>query len=100
IHRVRVQATGTSPSGWLFRREQTLTAAVWHGGDRDANRDPRADGADSPLCDLLACLRETRAISPEIVRRLSALGIDLEALLRCPDYKCRSRHRPTADGAR
>lgn len=64
VYRCRVRAAGTSRAGHPFQREQTLTAAVWLGGDHDA--DPRnADGGplgrsclgrSGKLCMLLACL--------------------------------------------
>jgi hypothetical protein len=36
VYRCRIRASGRSRAGYPFQREQTLTAAVWRGGDRDA----------------------------------------------------------------
>ena len=36
VHKLRVRARGRTRKGMPFTREQTLTAVVWRGGDRDA----------------------------------------------------------------
>ena len=36
VYRCRIRASGRSRAGYPFQREQTLAAAVWRGGDRDA----------------------------------------------------------------
>jgi hypothetical protein len=37
VYRCRIRASGRSRAGYPFQREHTLTAAVWHGGDHDAD---------------------------------------------------------------
>ena len=36
VHKLRVRARGRTRKGMPFTREQSLTAVVWRGGDRDA----------------------------------------------------------------
>ncbi len=81
---IRIQASGKSPLGWPFRRERTLIAVVWLGGDQDANRDPR-DPRDSKssLCELLECLVKTGAVSEQFRSHLKEEGIDLRKLQDC-----------------
>lgn len=37
VYQTRIRASGTAIGGELFTREKTLTAAVWRGGDHNAN---------------------------------------------------------------
>ncbi len=87
LYRIRVRAAGTSPRGWTFGREQTLTAAVWAGGDQ-----PPAPGrTPDPLCDLIDCLVRSGAISEELIARLAQSRIDLRAFLKCLEGRCARR---------
>jgi hypothetical protein len=106
IYSCRVRATGRSRAGHMFSREQTLTAAVWHGGDRDA--DPGGPGGplvhwlqdhDERLCRLLRCLlAEGGVLTPELERRLRAAGFDLPRVRKCLELYCRKTHDPARDG--
>ena len=97
VYRIRVRAAGTARGGEPFAREKTLTAAVWRGGDHDA--DPRTNPQvivdylrerDERLCKLLACLlRRDGAITPEFERRLLDLGLDLNSVRKCLAELCR-----------
>ncbi|TMQ17421.1 MAG: VWA domain-containing protein, partial [Deltaproteobacteria bacterium] len=106
IYRCRVRATGTSSAGYAFQREQTVTAAVWQGGDRDA--DPQCTGGgpvvrwleehDRKLCQLLRCiLGEGGALSHDCAKRLHAAGVDLERLRHCLEACCKPV-KPGRDG--
>jgi hypothetical protein len=74
-----------------------VTAAVWRGGDRDADPDRVGGGPvvrwlkerDERLCRLLRCLfTEGGAVTPELVNQLRRLGIDMAELERCLDSYC------------
>jgi hypothetical protein len=71
--------------GTPYEREQTLTAVAVHGGDHWDPNEPKRD----PICEILDCLRRHGAINPELIRRLKSLGIDIEAVLKCFESKCR-----------
>lgn len=45
LYRCRVRASGRSHLGYPFHREQTVTAAVWKGGDADAEKAGSGGGA-------------------------------------------------------
>lgn len=100
VYHFRVRARGRTRKGLPFTRERALTAAVWRGGDRDA--DPtRLDGGplvrylrerDARQCELLTCLTSRDgAISAQLERRLRAEGLDLDHLRKCLDLFCRER---------
>jgi hypothetical protein len=97
VYRCRVRASGRTRAGYPFQREQTVTAAVWRGGDRDADPDRVGGGPvvrwlkerDERLCRLLRCLfTEGGAVTPELVNQLRRLGIDMAELERCLDSYC------------
>ena len=91
VYACRIRASGRSRSGYPFHREETRTAAVWFGGDRD----PQPGGGpdrDERLCRLLACLlAEGHLVGPELERRLHALGFDLRRLRDCVEKFCPTR---------
>jgi hypothetical protein len=97
VYRIRMRASGTTLQGEPFTREQTLTAAVWRGGDRPAET-PGGQGIvdylterDARLCELLQCLLgRDGVVGPELERRLLALGINLDRARRCLEELCRS----------
>jgi hypothetical protein len=100
VYRCRVRASGRSREGYPFAREQTLTAAVWHGGDRDADPNQSSGGPlvrwleerDARLCALLRCLlAEGGVLTPAYQRRLLAEGFDVRRLRRCLAAYCQPR---------
>jgi hypothetical protein len=97
VHKLRVRARGRTRKGMPFAREQTLTAVVWRGGDRDAEngagRGNRLIDAlnerDERLCNLLKCLLHPgSAIEPELEKRLRAAGLDLDLIRKCLEGHC------------
>ena len=95
IYRARIMASGVTLRGAPFTREETLTAAVWKGGD-DPYRPPQDGGAGGDkgeLCRLLDCLLGEKVLSPEWQDRLKRDGIDLQALRYCLDAWCRTGRR-------
>ena len=84
VHKLRVRARGRTRKGMPFAREQTLTAVVWRGGDRDAEAGAEGSGRDDRLCELLECLLQRGgAIDPELEKRLRAAGLDLDHVRKC-----------------
>jgi Mg-chelatase subunit ChlD len=82
-HRVRVRAQGFTQAGWLFQREQTLTAATSYdpGGGRGG-------GVGGDCCaDLVDCL--ARGLTDEARGRLRHV-IDVEAVEKCLHAKRRT----------
>ncbi|MBX3619735.1 MAG: LodA/GoxA family CTQ-dependent oxidase [Rhizobacter sp.] len=104
IHRLRVRARGKTRTGLPFTRERTLTAAVWRGGDHDADTSTghggRPGGERDRLCELLECLlARGHVIEPELEKRLRAAGVDLDALRKCVAGHCAHERRdPRQDG--
>lgn len=98
VYRFRVLAVGRTIRGQRFTREQLVTGAVWRGGDA-----PGEPGGNGPgggpgggpgrdtLGDLLCCLLRSGAITPEALKRLEALGIDVKRLLACLGEACRDQ---------
>ncbi|MCW7541727.1 hypothetical protein OOT46_28420 [Aquabacterium sp. A7-Y] len=87
-----------------------MTAAVWRGGDRDAETssgggtrpaDTQAE-RDDRLCRLLKCLLgSTHGIDTELEHRLRGLGLDLEQVRKCLAAWCtdgRDSRRGGLDG--
>ncbi|MBS1912917.1 MAG: LodA/GoxA family CTQ-dependent oxidase [Bacteroidetes bacterium] len=98
IYRCRIRASGLSAAGHPFLREQSLTAAVWHGGNRSV--DPgtvpggpsrHGDGdRDDRLCGLLHCLLSEKGLmSSKLQKQLREAGLDLDHLRTCIDAYCR-----------
>ena len=80
IYRFRIRADGKTLRGRDFTREQTLTGAVWRGGDKDpptSKSDPTWQ--DERLCRLIACLLQNRGV----IDLLRKQGIELDELRRC-----------------
>ncbi len=96
IYRFRVRARGTTLRGLPFTREQELTGAVWKGGDN-----PPPSGKDDSneqrerLCRLLVCLFGKKNFSPELMKRLTELGINLADFRQCLEKFC-AGPRPAA----
>ncbi|HEU5170951.1 MAG TPA: tyrosinase family protein [Gemmatimonadales bacterium] len=86
IYRFRILAEGKTLRGRPFTREQTLTGAVWPGGDKDpptSKDDPT--GRYDRLCRLVACLLGNRGL----IELLKKQGIDPEELRYCFAAYCR-----------
>jgi hypothetical protein len=104
VYRFRVRTRGTTRKGLPFTRERTLTAAVWSGGDRDADHSANPGGSigdvireqDARWCELMQCLvHEGGAITPELERRLRAAGLDMDVLRKCLHLYCRKQAKPS-----
>ncbi len=86
IYRFRIVAEGRTLRGRPFSREQTLTGAVWKGGDT-----PPPNGRDDPnagrdrFCRLIDCLLRQKGIQ----EMLGKAGVDLNGLRRCLEEYCR-----------
>ena len=86
IYRFRVVAEGRTLRGRFFTREQTLTGAVWKGGDNP----PPTSKDDSNVrndrfCRLIACLLQQKNIK----KALEKAGISADQLRRCLEEYCR-----------
>ncbi len=65
VYTARIRARGETMYGMAFEREQTRTAVAIPSGDHWSPDDPRRD----VLCELLDCLRRSRALGGRAVRR-------------------------------
>lgn len=96
IYRFRVMASGVTLRGARFTREQTLTAAVFQGGDnppRTSGTDPRT--RDEQLCRLIECL-----LNDDSLRRFfGERGVDIDALAKCLRPFCEERLAEIPEGA-
>jgi hypothetical protein len=86
VWRFRIIADGTTMRGRRFTREQTLTGAVWPGGNRPPP-DPNDPGRR--FCHLLHCLLAQKGI----VEWLRKQGIDPGHLARCLSEVCRDERQ-------
>lgn len=99
---LRITARGRTLRGRAFTREAVRTGAVWIGGDRPP---PSSGGvtdgrSDEILCRFLQCALSERVIEPELRRRLAAVGLDIDALLKCLRTACKQHsERPSGDDA-
>ncbi len=89
VYPIRVRAAATTLRGRAVTREHLLTGAVWDGGDHP----PPTGGEEPPggredLCELLACLLHRNVITPELRKRLLALGLDVDGVLKCLKEWC------------
>jgi hypothetical protein len=78
-----------------FTREQSLTAAVFRGGDNPpptGSQDPRA--RDEQLCHLLECLLQNESVRRYFAER----GLDVDALAECIRYFCQERLAEIPEG--
>lgn len=90
---MRITARGRTLRHRAFTREAVRTGAVWIGGDRPP---PSSSGGtdgrtDEILCKLLRCALSERVIQPELRKRLAALGLDIDALMKCVSGACKQR---------
>lgn len=80
-YRARVRAVGTSERGLPFQREQTVTVAVWIGGNTQTGS---GGSTVDKLCHFLNCIFGTKgAISPQLAELLQRLGLNINALRHC-----------------
>jgi hypothetical protein len=86
LYTMRVRAIGETSYGSPFAREQTLTAAVYPGGD---HVEPGDGGAQS-WCELLDCLLSEGVLGPRLRKVLLELGLDVNAFIRCVEKYCRA----------
>jgi hypothetical protein len=78
LYIIRCRARGETFAGSPFDREQTLTAAVFPGGNHQ-----QPPPSDSSLCQLLDCLLRQGGLSDALLKRLANEGIDLRRLRNC-----------------
>nr|WP_281723013.1 LodA/GoxA family CTQ-dependent oxidase [Nitrosomonas nitrosa] len=102
VYRFRVRVRGTTRKGLPFAREHTLTAAVWWGGNRDADNSANPGGSigdvirkqDARWCALMQCLvHEGGVITPELEKCLRGMGFDMDVLRKCLQMYCRKRSK-------
>ena len=95
VYRFRVLGTGQTFRGRRFTREQTLTGAVWQGGDMppsSSKDDPRK--RNERLCQLLTCLINEKVMGQYLAEK----GINLEALKECLKVFCEDPQSSPRDG--
>jgi len=87
LYTMRVRAIGTTFRATPFQREQTLTAAVFPGGDRP----PQTGGTNSVQfwCEVLHCLLNEKVLGAKLLATLRERGVDLKPLLLCIEKHCR-----------
>jgi len=86
IYTFRVVVEGRTFRGLPFTREQTLTGAVWKGGDNPPptlKGDP--NGRDDRLCRLIDCLLQQKSVK----EALQKTGIGADELRHCLEKYCR-----------
>lgn len=88
VYRFHIRAAGATMHGKPFNREQTLTGAIWKGGDHapPTSKDDPSERADQ-LCHLLQCLLG----DPKLAKFLEKYGIDAEMLRRCLGRFCKEQ---------
>jgi len=93
---MRVTARGRTLRNRAFTREAVRTGAVWIGGDRPAPSSSDGGGvrADEIICKLLHCVLSGWVIQPELRKRLTAAGLDVDGLLKCVGGACKGNSAP------
>ena len=83
VYSSRIRAAGSSRRGLPFLREQTLTNAVWVGGNGSSG--PGQTKGGDGLCHLLNCIFGQNGVpaNPMLEDNLRRLGIDLAGLRKC-----------------
>ena len=84
VYRFRIVASGKTLRGRPFTREQTLTGAVWRGGDRPPPSGGLDRGDHECWRELIDCLMQQEGVMGAIRR----LGIDINAVRRCLKEHC------------
>jgi hypothetical protein len=82
VYRFRIIAEGSTMRGRPFTREQTLTGAVWPGGDQPR---PSPKNPGQRFCHFVHCLLKDKGI----LELLKKKGIDPAHIARCLDDLCR-----------
>jgi hypothetical protein len=87
---VRLMARGRTLRNREFTREAVRTGSVWIGGDRPAptSTGPGTGDLEEIICDFVSCLFSERVIRPELRKRLSAIGLDVDAFVKCFGNDC------------
>jgi hypothetical protein len=85
VYLVRVMASGLTFSGVPFTREQTLTAAVFAGGDQPLPTTPPKQ--PSPLCCIIESLTETESV----IRFLDQHGLNAAEIRKAIGRCCADR---------
>jgi hypothetical protein len=92
LYTMRVRASGSTFYGAPFQREQTLSAAVYPGGDRVA------DGGDQSgvrfWCELVDCLESSGVLGGRLREILKEVGVDFDRFLECVRERCRQVSPP------
>lgn len=88
LYTLRVRSFGSTFHGVTFQREQTLSAAVYSGGD-NPGQGGAGGGGSHCWCRTLSCLLQGRAFDHELLARLQKAGVNLEVLLKCVESGCR-----------
>ena len=83
VYRFVITAEGRTMRGRPFTREQTLTGAIWAGGDRPPSS---PNNPKQQFCYLVRCLLTQQGI----LELLKKNGIDPAQLARCLDEVCRN----------
>jgi hypothetical protein len=92
----RVLAAGNSFRGVPFTREQTVTGSVWRGGDtKPVDPDKRPHPGHEWWCLVLSWLLGSKGLR----RRLEGEGLDLEAIEKELEKRCRDRGKERGEGA-
>ena len=99
VYTARVRARGRTRIGRPFTREQTLTAAVWRGGDVVV--DPAGSGGghgsghgSGCVCALLACLLKNGFVDERLEKHLRGIGVDLGVARKCLEKCLRQQTTP------
>jgi hypothetical protein len=92
VYPCRIIAKGKTTRGEPFTREQTLTGAVWRGGNQPrppagGGGRPSTDDPGRQFCHLLMCLLKDKGVL-ELLRKH---GIDPNHIARCIEQLCRRR---------
>jgi hypothetical protein len=88
IYTFRIGAEGKTLRGRPFTREQTLTGAIWRGGDNPpptSKDDPNALG--DRLCALIGCLLRDKGL----IELLTRHAVNPDEIRRCLGAYCRKR---------
>jgi murein tripeptide amidase MpaA len=86
VYTILITAEGRTLRGFRFTREAVRTAIAWHGGDA-----PPPTKHDNGWCGLLRCLLDSKAIDPEMLKRL---GVHLDRMAECCEDEERIARRP------
>jgi hypothetical protein len=92
VYQCRIMAKGKTMRGQPFTREQTLTGAIWRGGNdprppAGGGGRPSTDNPGQIFCHFLMCLLKDKGVL-ELLRKH---GIDPNHIARCIEQLCRRR---------